>query len=361
MDEIIDRIYEASIIPDLWIDVLDRLAAIAHCDGGILVAADSHQNIRALSSERLAPMLSAFINEGWMRQNIRASRLRSMNYSGFVVDLDIVTPKEAETDPFYVNCLRKYGGGVGTGTVIPAPSGDLIIFNIERSYQRGFVDREVLPALDAIRPHLARSALLSVRLGLQRAQTMTETLGRLDLPGAVFSTAGRVLSANNLLENLDEQFVATAGGGIAISHPPANALLQLAIKGPSHRDYLQTSSIPVPATEKCRPCVAHLIPIRRGARDIFTQAAYIFVVTPIGSPQAPEAHILLGLFDLSPAEARVAQKLVEGANVEKIALDQKLSRETIRGQLKAIFAKTGTNRQSDLVSLLLGAQIRSHK
>lgn len=58
-----------------------------------------------------------------------------MNYSGFVVDLDVVTAEEAETNPLYVNCLRKSGGGAGTGTVIPAPSGDLIIFNIERSYK----------------------------------------------------------------------------------------------------------------------------------------------------------------------------------------------------------------------------------
>jgi DNA-binding CsgD family transcriptional regulator len=362
VNEIVDRIYEASFIPDLWIDILDRLAALAQCDGGILIAADSQQNIRALSSECLTPMLSAFINEGWMRQNIRASRLRPMNYSGFIVDLDIVTPEEAETDPLYVNCLRKYGGGAGTGTVIPAPSGDLIIFNIERSYKRGFVAREILPTLDALRPHLARSALLSTRLGLERARAMTETLGRLNLPGAVLSMEGRVLSANRLMENLHEQFIPIAGGGLAISHPPADALLRLALKAPSHlQEALQTSSIPVPATETCPPCVAHLIPVRRQARDIFTQAAHIVVVTPIGSPQAPQAHILLGLFDLSPAEARVAQRLVEGGSIDQIAIDQRLSRETVRAQLKSVFAKTGTNRQSELVSLLLGTQIRAHK
>jgi hypothetical protein len=28
MDDIVDRIYEASVIPDLWTDILDRLAAV---------------------------------------------------------------------------------------------------------------------------------------------------------------------------------------------------------------------------------------------------------------------------------------------------------------------------------------------
>jgi DNA-binding CsgD family transcriptional regulator len=362
VDDIVDRIYEASVIPELWIDILDRLAAIAHCDGGILIAADSRQNVRALSSDCLSPMLSAFINEGWMQQNIRASRLRPMNYSGFVVDLDLVTPEEMETDPLYVDCLRKHGGGVGTGTVIPAPSGDLIIFNIERSHKRGVVNREVLPALDVLRPHLARSALLSIRLGLERAQTMTQTLGRLDLPGAVLSTTGLVLSANSLFEKLNEQFIPIAGGGLAISHTPAENLLQLALKisRPSASD-LQSYSVPVPATGGASPCVAHLIPVRRQARDIFSQAAHILVVTPLSSPQAPQAHILFGLFDLSPAEARVAQKLVEGGSIEQIAIDNKLSRETVRSQLKSVFAKTATSRQSELVGLLMGTQIRAHK
>lgn len=361
MDDIVDRIYEASVIPDLWIDILDRLAEIAKCDGGILIAADPQQAVRAVSSDCLSPMLKSFIDEGWMSQNIRAARLGSKNYSGFVVDLDIVTPEEAETDPLYVNCLRKHGGGVGTGTVIPAPSGDLIIFNIERSYKKGFVDRAVLPALDALRPHLARSALLSVRLGLERARAMTETLSRLDLPGAVLSATGRVLSSNSLLD-MHEQFISIAGGGLAISHRPANDLFKAALRGLPHASAdLQSHSIPVPATENSAACVAHLLPVRRQARDIFTGAAHIFVVTSVSNPKAPPTHILLGLFDLSPAEARVAQKIVEGSSVEEIATDHELSRETVRNQLKAVFAKTGTNRQAELVGLLMGTQIRPHR
>ena len=361
MEDLVDRVYEASVIPDLWVDVLDRIAGIAHCDGGILIAADPSLTVRAVSSDCLSPMLSAFINEGWMRQNLRASRLRPLNYSGFVVDLDIVTSDEAETDPFYVNCLRKYGGGVGTGTVIPAPSGDLIIFNIERSYKKGFVDRDVLPALDALRPHLARSALLSLRLGLERARAMTEALARLELPGAVLGGSGRVLSTNVLLDRLDKQFIVAAGGRLAISHRPAAELFERYLVNSARGGSTQNSySIPIPATDGCPAAVAHLLPVRRQARDIFTGAAHIFVVTPLGSPRAPPAHILCGLFDLSPAEARVAQKLVEGSSVDEIALASDLSPATIRNQLKSVLAKTGTNRQAELVGLLTGTQIRSH-
>ncbi len=361
MDDIVDRIYEASVIPDFWPDILDRLAAIAQCDGGILIATDPLQTHRALSSDCYSPMLKAYIEEGWICQNIRGTRLAPQGLSGFVVDLDMVTPEEAETDALYVNCLRKHGGGSGTVTVIPVPTGDLIIFNLERSYKKGFVDRAVVPALDALRPHLARSALLSVRLGLERARAMTETLGRLDLPGAVLTATGRVLSSNSLLDKMQDQFIPIAGGGLAISHRPANDLFRKALSDlPQARDGGQSYSIPVPATENSAACVAHLLPVRRQARDVFTGAANIFVVTSVSSPTAPPAHILFGLFDLSPAEARVAQKIVEGSSVEDIALHSNVSRETVRNQLKAVFAKTGTSRQAELVGLVMGAQIRAH-
>lgn len=358
LDEFVDRIYEASVIPDLWIGVLDRLAAIAGCDGGILISVDAQQSVRALSSDCLVSMTHAFLNESWMRQNIRASRFASLNYSGFAVDHDVVTPEEAQTDPFYVEVLRKYGGGMGTGTLIPVPSGDLIIFNIERSYKKGPVDREVLPHLDSLRPHLARSALLAVRLGLERARAMTDTLGKLALPGAVLGANGRVLSANSLLEEMHRQFLSIAGGRLAISHRPAQEMFQAAI-GNSARDGVnpQTYSIPIPATEDSVACVAHLLPVRRQARDIFAGASTLLVVTSLTNPKAPAAHVLSGLFDLSPAEARVARGLVEGNSIEKIAKATNLSRETIRTQLKFVLAKTGTKRQAELVGLLTGAEI----
>jgi DNA-binding CsgD family transcriptional regulator len=361
MEDIVDRIYEASVIPELWTDILDRLAAVGECDGGILIATDPQQTPRAVASDCYASMLKAYIGEGWICQNIRGARLGPQSFSGFVVDLDLVTAEEAETDALYVDCLRKHGGGVGALTVIPAPTGDLIIFSLERSYKKGFVDRAVLPALDALRPHLARSALLSLRLGLERAREMTETLKRLDLPGAVLNASGRVLSSNSLLDDMQEQFIPIAGGGLAISHRPAHDLFRKALLGAPHRnDGTQSYSIPVPATESAPACVAHLLPVRRQARDIFTGAAHIFVVTSVSSPMAPPAHILFGLFDLSPAEARVAQKIVQGSSVEEIATDHKISRETVRNQLKAVFAKTGTSRQAELVGLVMGTQIRAH-
>jgi DNA-binding CsgD family transcriptional regulator len=191
---------------------------------------------------------------------------------------------------------------------------------------------------------------------------MTEALSRLALPAAVLASTGRVISTNGLFDKMRNQFIPVAGGRLAISHRGANDLLQAALGKSVHNGSdLRTYSIPVPSAGDLAACVAHLVPVRRQARDIFTGAANIFVVTSLTSPEAPPAHILNGLFDLSPAEAKVAQSLVEGRSLEEIAMADRLSRETVRKQLRAVFSKTGTRRQAELVGLLAGAQIRAHR
>jgi DNA-binding CsgD family transcriptional regulator len=64
--------------------------------------------------------------------------------------------------------------------------------------------------------------------------------------------------------------------------------------------------------------------------------------------------VLQGLFDLTPAEARVAAAIAEGRTVEVIAAAANVSHETVRSQLKAVLGKAGVSRQVDLVQLLAG-------
>jgi DNA-binding CsgD family transcriptional regulator len=57
-------------------------------------------------------------------------------------------------------------------------------------------------------------------------------------------------------------------------------------------------------------------------------------------------------YGLTRAESRVAGLLFEGRSIAAIAESIGVSRETVRGQLKAIFEKTGMRRQGQLVKLL---------
>jgi DNA-binding CsgD family transcriptional regulator len=73
----------------------------------------------------------------------------------------------------------------------------------------------------------------------------------------------------------------------------------------------------------------------------------VLTLTPVTPPQAPPVELVQSLFDLTPAEARVARSLASGKAVETIAADGGVSLSTIRTHVRGVLEKTGCNRQID--------------
>jgi DNA-binding CsgD family transcriptional regulator len=59
-------------------------------------------------------------------------------------------------------------------------------------------------------------------------------------------------------------------------------------------------------------------------------------------------------YGLTPTQARIAIYLVNGGTLTDYAAEQKISPQTVRTHLKAIFSKTGASRQAELTSILAG-------
>jgi DNA-binding CsgD family transcriptional regulator len=85
-----------------------------------------------------------------------------------------------------------------------------------------------------------------------------------------------------------------------------------------------------------------------GLRAIVMLAFY----HPPSSPSVDES-LLAAAFDLTPAECRVAHFLAEGMSPKEIAARVGVQHDTVRKQLQSIYQKTSTNRQPDLIRLLL--------
>ena len=80
--------------------------------------------------------------------------------------------------------------------------------------------------------------------------------------------------------------------------------------------------------------------------------AVIFIAMPDQSQKFP-LNLLVMLFSLTRAEARLLGELACGKRLEDIATEFSISKNTARAQLKNLFNKTGTSRQVELVKLVL--------
>jgi DNA-binding CsgD family transcriptional regulator len=76
------------------------------------------------------------------------------------------------------------------------------------------------------------------------------------------------------------------------------------------------------------------------------------LLTDLHDFQVPHENILRAVFDLTPAEVRLAQAITRGDTLDEVATSLGIKMPTARTQLAAIFAKTGTQRQAKLVAIL---------
>lgn len=95
-------------------------------------------------------------------------------------------------------------------------------------------------------------------------------------------------------------------------------------------------------------------------RDGFRERCRDLVVALITDPSRPtkaSTELLRELHGLTPTEARVLGRLTDGMRLSEIAAELDISIETVRSHLKAVFCKTGTSRQAELIryALLGGA------
>lgn len=83
------------------------------------------------------------------------------------------------------------------------------------------------------------------------------------------------------------------------------------------------------------------------------EAAALLVLSDPRSTSYPQASVLVELYGLTPREAGFAQTLVETRGLRPASGALGISTETARRHLKAVFEKTRTHSQSELIHLLV--------
>lgn len=78
------------------------------------------------------------------------------------------------------------------------------------------------------------------------------------------------------------------------------------------------------------------------------------LVSPLDRRRIATVRQLMDLFGLSASEARLARAVASGDTVGEYCRNQGLRTPTVRTQLRAVFSKTGVERQVGLVRMIMG-------
>jgi DNA-binding CsgD family transcriptional regulator/PAS domain-containing protein len=267
--------------------------------------------------------------------------------------------REFEESEFYRDYARRSGAFYALGLSFVL-DGEPLSLSLHRPRRVGeFDDREVA-ALESLRPHLVRAIRLSRQLARARqdaadAESALDTLpsavlllDRQGRPTFVNRAARRVLDRRDGLR-LDQ-------GGLRAASPSVTTRLhQLLLKTASLAagkalDGGGVLHLPRAAGD---PIVALVVPLPPSSRlAASTGAAVALVLRDPATEPGPSSRRLGALYGLTPAEARLAAHLAGGETPDEAADALGIARETARSQLKAVFAKTDTRRQGELLRKL---------
>ncbi|MDB5688300.1 MAG: hypothetical protein JWL91_176 [Sphingomonas bacterium] len=106
------------------------------------------------------------------------------------------------------------------------------------------------------------------------------------------------------------------------------------------------------------PLMLSVMPTNRPPTEPSDAAAIVFVLDPaidIDRLILP----LCTLYRLTAVESELLKLMVKGTTITVASEVLRLKEQTARGYLKQIFVKTGTNRQSELMRLMLSSMIRT--
>lgn len=355
-------LYAAPLQPERWQMFFDRLCALTDIASGFMVSVRPEGNlILAGGGLNFDPEIFRLYNEHYGTNDPFTEPSMRENRVGVTPGDELISRPELLRTELYNELLAPRGLAHMTLLACECSSEAVSKFPLWRGPKQGLMDAASVHLLETLIPHVQTALLLRAKVAASEAyDLLSETaLEAMSIAAILVNGRGEIRCMNRLaasyLQGSDglslrrgrvvaadasedaclQSLIAGAGGGRTTpASPPGGAMR---ISRPDARTSLQI--VVVPATE----------PIRQWAGECH---ALVFLIDPSSRPKE-RAALMRQLYGLTPAEARLADRLLEGLDVREIAEQSGITLETARFHVKRVLGKTGTRRQSELMRLML--------
>lgn len=358
IDRLIGELYDAATVPGLWSDWLSTASGYFGSDTGLAVTQSAGDgSLDLLTTHNFGVSAIRLYTEYYHKRDLWAQRM-SVTPMKALTSAEICSDEEFANSELYNDLSKPHAGGqfYVVGAVLPAAD-QFGIVGFQNTRRSGPFSRRHAQALDLLLPHLQRA--LTVRARLKEAEgnlaASYATLDSLSHGILLVSRDCRVVHANQAAEA-----IVSAVDGLSLGSKGSLATAKSDETSELHR-LIVGCSIPAGggALSLTRPSgrralEAMVVPL--GVHGLGVGSRRAIAAVFLRDPEAkarPPAEILRNLYRLTPAEARLAVDLLAHRALEEIAETRRLSRETLRTQLKELFRKTGTRRQSELIGFLV--------
>jgi len=357
LDHLIGVLYETAIEPHRW---SEAMTLCAHYAGGIAA------HMLSINKQFNQPVFSVLGGEIMTQENEgdyvshyinidpRMSMMEDAPVHEWRSCQDYLNRQFVAGSEFYQDFLIPNGGRFTMAAWVDDGLEEHTVIGIHSTSNNDLFGNAELIAAQRFSGHLQRALRLRTHTqSLQaRAELGARAIDALTLAMLIVNATGIILHMNASAEHLLNS--KTCGlnckvGGLSATHPVnkyrLTALIIQATGCPALGGAMFLSD-----AETRQVFVTPLPAASTFAQDWQTPLALVLVMDA-GKTLSP-LQFLGKLYDLSPTELRVASALLEGKSPEEYTQEAGVTMNTVRSQLKNLFRKTGTRRQSELVALL---------
>jgi DNA-binding CsgD family transcriptional regulator len=340
--------------PAIWPLAMDEICRAAAATGAMLLQSD----VRTADVPRTPSFdepAEFYFRNGWHTRDSRAKHGVPLMLGGMsaVIDQDVMSAEQMRADAMYNECLLPNGFqwfaavGFWANTALWALS-------IQRTPAEGPFEERDKRALAGVSRRLTEMATLSAAVGRSALSGATNTLNAVHQPAIAVDRLGFVLDANPAAEAMFDDCLHVKDRRLFVADARAKACLETLTD--QLRVTPDTAALPcdpiVVRRKGQAPVIVRALPVHGAARNPFLGARALLTLAAVAPRPGPKPALLAKIFGLTPAEAKLASLMAEGLSPERAAEELKIARGTARNHLKAVFAKTATHRQGELVALL---------
>lgn len=301
--------------------------------------------------ESMLENFEVYVRDGWIDRDERYRGTSLMIERGVVTDLDFASPEQIRRNPYYQDFIARRdlhgfaGVRVGQGE-------NVWCLSIQRSSAQGMFSRSELRSFAQLAQSLDSIAATASALAFAQGEGALAAFDIAHKAAFLLDRRGDVVRVNHAANAVLGEDVFISRKRLSSRSQAATGELNAAIKSLLWAHAVSSASSIIFPREERLPLLVHAIRCPGLSESALSSFHAMVVIVDPENRSLPTARTLQTGFDLTQAEARLAVALGSGSDLRTEALKLGISPETMRKHLRAIFAKTGVRRQSELVALL---------
>lgn len=364
LSTLIGAIYDTALQPEKWRDALAQITRYMNGKASLFGMHNAAvRTANAFYSWGDDPKYTESYFKQYAKLNPTVVPLSLHVKPGEVFSISTVVPyDEFRRTRLYLEWVKPQGYGDATHVLIEKSATSYAHLGTVHSPEDSPVDDDARGRMRLLAPHICRAVAIGKILDFHKAESamLSRTVDQIAAGIFLVRKNGQIAYANAAARTLLDKrnIVREVDGTLTILDRAKEKAFVGALTEAASGDDLGRGpgfTIALSARDDSR-FVAHVLSLAAGGRQevgnkLDAVAAIFLHQADIQTPTLFEA--VAQHFKLSPSELRVLFAIVEVGGVPEVAEVLGVSEATVRTHLKHVFAKTGTNRQADLVKLIV--------